>query len=235
MGALSPLYPQPTGGTLSFQWTFDGVVLTWKNAATLLDSSSIRVGATSESAAGALRVRLRYVYTTATTSYIVDDDSAETPPPGTDAPNADYYKFTAHKPQSVDIYSSTAPGQPYSEPNKPYGWIVVDVMKLSDHLDSKMPGVYVQERWPSHPPITVNPYGQAWQTLRSPDIGVFNVPDYLRCASSFPMTYAGQNPPIIDATQQYWGGTRSTIGGGVFTSAYNVKMWTDRIEHIKSN
>jgi hypothetical protein len=43
------------------------------------------------------------------------------------------------------------------------------------------------------------------------------------------------NAPFFDFVHHYYAGTKLTVGtgNGCFVGTYRIKLWTDRVEHIK--
>lgn len=150
-GRVFMVLSQPTGTT--FAWRVEGpATITPTN---IPSSEMVTVWPTGESGVGAIKVRLTYNYTDPADSSltgIAEDDSEETPPPGTSTVNPSFYSFTSHLPFRVEKTTS-APGICYQggvyPDTIPWSYARYYNHRMYDQNGNGMPGVWMTERFPS--------------------------------------------------------------------------------------
>lgn len=181
--------PQGPNYATTYDWQLAGpiVVIEPSDPDDLPTSALIKIGATDGSAEGAIKPRVKYIFTWDGIVYgPFDDDSEQTPPPTEPVDYSyqglNYYAFTAHKPEEVranheaSVQDPTPLARDYEYPLFTHadGYH----MWLWDNLGQRMPRVWVQERfYPEEfpePPLDNNFYrnpdgpGSQWVTLGGP-------------------------------------------------------------------
>lgn len=230
--------PQGPNYATTYDWQLAGpiVVIEPADPNDLPASAQIKIGAIDGSGEGAIKPRVKYIFTWDGVTYgPFDDDSDQTPPPPAYADQGlNYYAFTAHKPEEVlanqeaSIEDPTPIARDYEYPLFTHadGYHIW----LWDNLGQKMPRVWVQERfYPEEfppPPLNNNFYhneeGQYWVTDGGLPTSLppneqeylFNgwFGDYVGC-KDYPVWVPFElnpNNPIYDLRHTYFAGTSTT-------------------------
>ncbi|MCC6403508.1 MAG: hypothetical protein IT207_05815 [Fimbriimonadaceae bacterium] len=258
VGHVQPRFQQPDIGPdepIEYHWTVPpGTKVKAKAQPTLEDSTWIELLATQGSGRGGIEPRCQFKVVFNGRTYWVWDDSPESAPENETEPNPDHFRFTAHKPQDTLPNSTEDEEEDCGNTEYPYGWIRRTRPILLDNLGDRMPDVWVQERFqpPVPPPgSNINTSLVWWTTVRGVDdasnghpAGRFGLGsnennengwDNLWLRRENPYTYA-QNPasPFYDFSHQYYAANKITTGTmGYFVGSYRIKLWTDRVDHIK--
>jgi len=138
---------QPNGTTVTLKVTGN---TTLPPQSTYNGAVSVLVIPTSGSGSGGIKVRATYSYVDPVDTSLsgsADDDSEETPPPMLLGTYPEYYSFTAHMPKDLRI--QTTYNDHHWLDNGKYHAERWDVMRLYDQNDEGIPGVWVQERFPT--------------------------------------------------------------------------------------
>jgi hypothetical protein len=259
LGRVQPRFDQPDMGPdepVQFLWEVPpGTKVRAKAAATLAESSWIELAATQESGSGGIQPRCKFKVKFRGKWFEAWDDSPLSAPPGLVTPNPDYFRFTAHKPLDTLPNSAEDQQEDWGNAEFPYGWIRRTRPVVLDHLGQRMPDVWVQERFqPPTPPqgSDINTSLVWWQTVRGNDEPLSGHPcgrfglgstgpydngwDNLWLRRTEPYRYADHPyAPFFDFVHHYYAGTKVTVGtgNGCFVGTYRIKLWTDRVEHIK--
>lgn len=156
-----------------------------------------------------------------------------------------YANFTPHRPHTLTELGD--PPNPFNFENFPDWQARVVFFWLRDTGDGGMPGVWVQERWPSGVPpgFVVNPNGSPWITQRAGNIvwthpvfgthdfgnylvhGVMQ-PDYLHLLVSYWNNPIFGNP--LELQHEYHAGTSATAIGAspsIFIISYDLTFYDD--------
>ncbi|HVT12128.1 MAG TPA: hypothetical protein VHE55_07660 [Fimbriimonadaceae bacterium] len=233
--------PQPDGTTYS--WSIEGNG-TFTFGTPPPSTSQVDISATQQSGFGSIHVKCTFNFTNPDPddpcSGQADDDSESTPPPGSATTAPDYYHFTSHRPDTTSVVRPS----PIVTTGPPlWGVDYEDQLYLYDHLNTPMPGCWVQERYPTSPPSwdTVNDINTWWTTGpggafgRMDDNGVWHLfPDTLAISAETAWTSVDHpNDPVLSIVQELWAGTRDTRvypeASGVHVANYTLKYWTDQI------
>lgn len=186
--------------------------------------TAVRIAALSNTIAGAIRPAVRYKGTYRGENFDFGDLSEDCPPPGTFTLNEHYYRYTGHKPKSIE-QSKVVTYTPQSAPTSGFYNAYSDYwLRVRDESDREMMGSWVQERWdsvqfgPVYP--NVNPTLQAfhvntsegfhWITGRGDDVanrGVFLSADSIGYNGVHYLAWEG-NGIIFQGIHVYWAGTK---------------------------
>jgi len=222
---------QPSGTT--YGWAAEtGLTI---QTGTTTNLSTIDVYGTAGTAGAGKKVTCTFHYTDPTDSSLTgsaDDDSDETPPPGSSTANVNFYRFDVHAP--APTVGSTLSSHATTTP--PIGYAVVDAytMTLKDDGSAVMPQVWTVERLtnPGGSSGEPCPTSASWTTLAvGTNCGTWI--DYLACG---PLGSAVVPPagPWFTETQKYYGGTNDTTNSstkGILVGTYYPKLWTNSTSH----
>lgn len=258
LGHVQPRLAQPDIGPdepIEYHWQVPpGTKVKAKAQPDLEDSTWLELLATQESGRGGIQPRCKFKVVYNDRTYWIWDDSPESAPEGETEPNPDHFRFTAHKPQDTLPNSGEDEQEAWGNTEYPYGWIRRTRPVLLDNLGDRMPDVWVQERFqpPVPPPgSSINTSLVWWQTVRGVDepssahpAGRFGLGssnggengwDNLWLRRDTPHTYAAHpTNPFYDFSHHYYAASRVTSGtSGCFIGTYRIKLWTDRVDHIK--
>ena len=217
---------------VTYEWTVPaGLSLISHNGESMATSSALKVAGNAGSAAGALRVKLKYKYIYQGASYSVEDDSDETFPPGKNKANAAYYTFTCHAPADTSQVGGTirSGGSPATG-SQDYWETDYYSYKLVDNVAQDMPLVWVTERWVGEIPADFEVASPLlnWTTTKEP-VGVFDLPDTLSSGHSA-TPFLSTGPPLYGPWEHdYVAGTYSPNPShtGIIVGRYRLSIWTN--------
>ncbi len=246
---------QPVGTT--YGWTVTGPAATGAGGTSA--NNFIQVYATSGSGSGGIKVRTTFTYTDPTDANFsgsAQDDSEETPPPGTTMTNALYYSFTSHQPHSVEkTHKYTFLGGhiiggvwPWTDP-----WTFQDSYDhaLYDQNGLEQQGVWVTERFPGAADIIkawATAYSQAGMSFENAGVngifwtsrehGVFDNVDQVGL-DNIRANINAQDPSLYGPMiliQQYFAATKDTIEGdyGILVQTWTNTMTPISETHVKN-
>gem|GEM_PF-3869083 len=137
---------QPPGVEILWQALAGGAV--YEPSSPGVDVLVVHILAISGTGKGEIKPRVKFKFIVDGVTYLVDDDSEETPPPTATEPKPEYYSFTGHKPTDVTTFQDSFHSQYTGTPGGLYGYFRKYLHKLTDNNSDPMPGVLVQERFP---------------------------------------------------------------------------------------
>jgi hypothetical protein len=221
---LARSHPNQPFGT-QFAWSITGA--SFPVPAPSLAATQTAVVATQPTLQGGIAVRCTYRYTYENQSFQYEDDSEQTPPPGSNGVAPAYYRFTGHMPAIAveHIVGNLVLNNP-----APFRAEQAFRFSLYDQNGALMPGVWIQESLieKAGVPVVGNARGGHWITGRD---GYTTTLDVMSAHLALPWTHA-QYPttPLWSCTQILKAGTTNpemTYFAGVQVRTSEHKAWTD--------